>query len=308
MRLNIYQPLLLAVGANIALSTHWNYWNHAHGKLLHHAQQLEPRGDLLELNGDQIPADLVELRYTTTTLYQDCLPTSTAFITVTICEDEPSAPTQSLPQFPTNVVQAQPPPEETTVVHSTRTRTITVTEPSTETITLISQHHSTSTAIPADAPSPPAVIPFQHVPNVAFTQAVTPTHLSTTITTSIPGLGSATVSVAADVGDAPSGSAFVGDRPVPAPTKVEQGPGLLPTLPHLPQLLPTTVIPNLPIPSLDQVFHPANPSIPSDLQWTSLPKDGAFSTKGFGGRSIPHGNRIKYEGNVGILGAATSSP
>jgi hypothetical protein len=51
---------------------------------------------------------------------------------------------------------------------------------------------------------------------------------------------------------------------------------------------------------LEQILNPNGPAVPSNLEWTAIPKDGNFAIKGFGGRSKPSGTHIKYHGNVGI--------
>lgn len=288
---------------------------------------------MAEMSADRIPADvIVERRTITKTFYEACAPTNSGLAMENENENSIVVPTQSV-QMP-NTTPTQPPVEVTSHVHmtSTSTKIVTVYQ-GTTTLTLKSTQDSrtsvqensnvaltknltpthlstkittsipglgeTGVSVAVDVTEPSRTNPAENQPIAAFTSDVTPTHLSTKITTSISGYGSATVSIAADV-DAPSKAASVEDRPVPAPTHAENAPGVLQKLPGLPQLLPATVIPNLPLPTLDQVLHPENPSIPKDLDWTSTPKDGHFSTKGFGGRSMPKGTKIKYKGNVGL--------
>ncbi|KAJ5815729.1 hypothetical protein N7474_007506 [Penicillium riverlandense] len=62
----------------------------------------------------------------------------------------------------------------------------------------------------------------------------------------------------------------------------------LPKLPNLPQLLP-----DIPV---NQISKPKSPK---RLDWTSIPAHGAFSTKGFGGRTAPQDTNIQYRGNIG---------
>ncbi|KAJ5888615.1 hypothetical protein N7495_008656 [Penicillium taxi] len=88
------------------------------------------------------------------------------------------------------------------------------------------------------------------------------------------------------------------DRPVSETTHTKPEPGLL-GLPRLPDILPATAV--LEIPSeIGEALDPQNSPLPDDMQWTSIPKDGAFSTDGFGGRTLPKGTEIGYKGNVGI--------
>ncbi|KAJ5605464.1 hypothetical protein N7510_008245 [Penicillium lagena] len=62
----------------------------------------------------------------------------------------------------------------------------------------------------------------------------------------------------------------------------------LPELPKLPQLLP-----DIPI------DPPSKPNPPKHLDWASIPAQGKFSRKGFGGRTPPQDTNIQYRGNIG---------
>lgn len=108
----------------------------------------------------------------------------------------------------------------------------------------------------------------------------------------------------------------------PAPTapgnlEGPAAPGLLSSLPQLPQELPQVledtpkdVVSELPLSALalselpplpvDQILNPNGSPVPSNLDWTAIPQDGDFTFSRFGGRSKPSGTLIKYHGNVGI--------
>ncbi|KAJ5641639.1 hypothetical protein N7490_005639 [Penicillium lividum] len=85
---------------------------------------------------------------------------------------------------------------------------------------------------------------------------------------------------------------------IPEPTPIDPVPGILPTLPGLPQLLPATAIPN--INSIGQAIDLNGHPLPQNIRWSSIPKDSEISTNGFGGRSVPKGSAVKYCGNIGI--------
>ena len=134
------------------------------------------------------------------------------------------------------------------------------------------------------------------------TWSETPTqiHSKPTATGSSSGYSHATANIHTGVA-VPSTEGVTQEQPIaqPAPTQPEIAPGLLPTmLAGLPQLLPATAI--IDLPPLNHVLQPHEPTVPANLDWTSLPKDNVFSTAGFGGRSQPKGAQIKYQGNIGI--------
>lgn len=96
---------------------------------------------------------------------------------------------------------------------------------------------------------------------------------------------------------APGKPAFEKPAPEkPAPGKQAPGPAqhpqILPGLPSLPQILPATALPGL-----NQALNPGDPSLPENLQWTNTPHKP--TTKGFGGRTAPHGTGNTYHGNTG---------
>lgn len=238
-------PLLILAGANYALGSHrlHAHGHRAHGHLKHHAEMIEPR-DVAWLDAQRIPDDIfIEVHTLTKTVFEDCAPTNTIFVTTTLLEDWVPAP-------------AQPKPTNSEPTHYE-----------------IHRPHSTS-----DEPT-------------------TTILLTTTVTDTVTGTVSVSVSITAPA----SSNLSVEERPMPEDKKPDPAPQFLPTLGQLPQLLPgiATAIPD-PLLQVDQALNPNGANLPSSLEWTSIPKHGAFSNKGFGGRSPPHGTQIKYRGNVGI--------
>ncbi|KAJ5765505.1 hypothetical protein N7520_005064 [Penicillium odoratum] len=320
--------LFMATGIDCALATrrHLHGHGHGHAHLMLHAEKLEPR-DLAW--ADQIPADmLIEFRTLTTTIYEDCAPTNTVYITTTTIEDM-SKQTHLLPKPSLAVKQSlSEKPEATTTVHMTKTvMDIVVETPPAKTIGSVPEYGDTDGRIDnVTAPSP----------EVALETTRTGIHSTTTVTSSLSGFGNATVTVALNVTEpsreapareapereAPAIEAPAREAPIrgtarksppkglegkeatieghliPEPTPIDPAPGILPTLPGLPQLLPATAIPN--INSIGQALDLNGHPLPKNIRWSYLPKDSEISTKGFGGRSTPKGSAVKYCGNVGI--------
>ncbi|KAJ5103203.1 hypothetical protein N7532_003732 [Penicillium argentinense] len=135
--------------------------------------------------------------------------------------------------------------------------------------------------------------------------SVSTTSVSTTSTTTETSASSIHSSSITSAAPYPSTTLAEEQLLSPATTKIDPAtePHLLPTLPSLPNILPTNpteIIPHLPVPGLDEVLHPQGTPTPSNLDWTALPANNAFTFEGFGGRSKPAGTGIKYHGNVGV--------
>ena len=302
---------VLVTSVDYALGSH-GYHHHGHGHMHGHKPHhldLETRDIAWD---DRIPADMfIEFRTLTTTVYEDCMPTNTIFVTTTVIEDILVEPTQSLQAQvvePSSIAYNQPQlssSEATTTIHKTKTIMDIVTDaPSSTTITPSAPVQSIAAVT--------AGLDISEQPRVADpAKTISPIHTTTKITSSIPGFGNATVSVALDVTapsreapareaseESPEREVDIDKHPVPVPTPADPAPGILPTLPNLPQLLPATAVPGLS--DISQALDPHGQPLPSDIQWTSLPANNQFTTKGFGGRSAPQGTNIKYRGNIGI--------
>ncbi|KAJ5649528.1 uncharacterized protein N7484_003251 [Penicillium longicatenatum] len=321
-------PLMLA-SIDYALASHRHL--HGHGHLMPHAEKLEPR-DLAW--ADRIPADMIiEFRTITTTVYEDCAPTNTIYVTTTVIEDIMMEPTHMLPEptYPAIKQAHFAEPELTTTVHMTQTVVNVVTEaPATTTIGSIPEYGNPDD-LGLDITAPPR--------EVMLEKTTGGVHSTTTVTASLSGFGNATVTVALDITE-PSREVHAENPPArQAPARKEPGKegtpkkalqqeekarkppvkgakgkakavghksknpahGLLPNLPNLPglpQLLPGTTKPVLN--SIGEVLDLNGQPLPQDLQWTSVPKEEEASTDGFGDRTAPKGAGIKYRGNVGI--------
>ncbi|KAJ5919822.1 hypothetical protein N7454_009657 [Penicillium verhagenii] len=289
-------PLMLA-SIEYALGSHSHKHLHGHGYLMPHAEKLEPR-DVAWL--DQISPDmLIEFRTLTTTVYEDCAPTNTIYVTTTVFEDI-LLETTHLHLEPTYsaISQLQPP---------------------------TARGHNNADSVPEygngvgiDMTAPPR--------EVVFAKTTGGIHTTTTVVASLSGFGNATATVSLDVTEPSSEAqeeeeffreaageedterkapknvggkkANIDGHLVPMPTPTDPAPGLLPKLPGLPQLLPATALPNLN--SIGQALDLNGQAPPQDIEWTSLPKDSEVSTDGFGGRSAPKGSAITYQGNIGI--------
>ncbi|KAJ5108466.1 hypothetical protein N7456_005141 [Penicillium angulare] len=283
---------IFALIANVDYTLGSHGHHHEHLNVAPHAENLEAR-DLAW--ADRIPADMViEFRTLTTTVYEDCMPTNTIFVTTTVFEDVMLGPTHSHLKLTQPTLNNPQPtePEPTTTVLMTKTVLDIVTDiPSITVTNSVPENEGLIFKNPIDVTAPPRVVLSQ--------ETDTGIHTSTKITASIPGHGNATVSVAIDVTETePAREVDLDKKPIPEPTPTDPAPGILPTLPNLPQILPATAIPNLS--DIGHALDPNGQPLPSDIQWTALPKDGKFSTKRFGGRSAPQGTKIKYRGNVGI--------
>ncbi|KAJ5151284.1 Allergen Asp f 4 [Penicillium canariense] len=279
MHLSSYIPLLAAIGADYALGTHNHHGRHGHARLKRHAEHLEPRDvDWL----DRIPADMMmEIRTTTTTVFEDCPSTKTIDATTTIFAQLIPVPTSA----PAVATPDMPEPSKQEMAHST----------------------PNSANLNENKPM--------------RDEKTTTIHITTTvdITTTITIIKAASASVGMSIVGPSSTNTSIATRSVeasPAPAapttttkpKAPAAGGLLPKLPPLPQLLedaPKDVVSQLPLsdlPSLPlgQILDPSGPTVPSNLDWTAIPADGNFATERFGGRSKPSGSQIKYHGNVGI--------
>ncbi|KAJ5524381.1 hypothetical protein N7494_011031 [Penicillium frequentans] len=333
MQWSIFIPLVLT-SIDYALASHGHLHKHAH--LMPHAEKLEPRDVAW---ADQIPADMfIEFRTITTTVYEDCAPTNTIYVTTTVTEDVTIEPTHMLPEStPTAISQVHSAePELTTTVHMTRTvmNVVTETPATTKTIGSVPENDNSDGLLGLDMTAPPR--------EAMLEKTTGGIHSTTTVTASLSGFGNATVTVALDITE-PSREAQTEQEPArialagyaPArkepkkgktpkkalqkekaakkpPTKGAKGketaaekhapphpaPGLLPNLPGLPQLLPGTAEPVLN--SIGEVLDLNGHPLPQNLQWTSHPKESDVSTDGFGDRSTPKGAGINYRGNVGI--------
>jgi hypothetical protein len=292
MRWSISAPLLAAIGADYAFAYHHHHGRHHHVHLKPHAQKLEPRDvDWL----DRIPADMkVETRTTTTTttVFADCPSTITI---------EPATTTilAELIHVPTNGVAvpapAVPKPQKPEWIKSMPTNLM------------------STNSMPSEAISAPTHIAK---PGPTLDEQITTIDMTTTVT-KLQTVDASTKSsnVAPSLASATSvetkSDAMPPASPIPtAPAKIDAplALGLLPSLPQLPQVLedtPKDVVSELPLSDLptlplSQILNPNGPSVPANLDWTAIPKDGDFAIKGFGGRSKPSGTQIKYHGNVGI--------
>lgn len=303
MRWSISIPLLAAIGADYAYAYHHHHGRHHHVHHKPHAQKLEPRGvDWL----DRIPADMkVEIRTTTTTtttVFEDCPPTITI---------EPAATTifAELIHVPTNGVAvpapAVPEPPKSEWINAISTNSMPTDSLATNTMSTNSMLSETVSA-PTQVAKPGPTLDEQ-ITTIDMTTTVTKLQTvdaSTKISNVTPS-SATTTPVETKTDTMPPAS------PVPTPpAKIDAppAPGLLPSLPQLPQVLedapkdvasalPLSDLPTLP---LEQILNPNGPAVPSNLEWTAIPKDGNFAIKGFGGRSKPSGTHIKYHGNVGI--------
>ncbi|KAJ5896982.1 uncharacterized protein N7473_006381 [Penicillium subrubescens] len=292
MRWSISAPLLAAIGADYAFAYHHHHGRHHHVHLKPHAQKLEPRDvDWL----DRIPADMkVETRTTTTTttVFADCPSTITI---------EPATTTilAELIHVPTNGVAvpapAVPKPQKPEWIKSMPTNLM------------------STNSMPSEAISAPTHIAK---PGPTLDEQITTIDMTTTVTklqTVDASTKSSNVapSLASTTSVETKSDAMPPASPIPtAPAKIDAplALGLLPSLPQLPQVLedtPKDVVSELPLSDLptlplSQILNPNGPSVPANLDWTAIPKDGDFAIKGFGGRSKPSGTQIKYHGNVGI--------
>ncbi|KAJ5369151.1 uncharacterized protein N7496_008911 [Penicillium cataractarum] len=283
MRWGISIPLLAVIGVEHAFASHYHHGRPHHVHLKPHAQQLEPR----DVDwADRIPANMMlEIRTITKTVFEDCVSTNTIDPATNIIFAQ-------LIHVPTNGVAVpapavpEPPKQEWTNA----------------------------------MPMPTQSMPSQSMPTLANVAKPVPAQdeQTTTVHTTKTVTEIKTVSVSASISNVVPSSAnsSVETRielvpPAPtAPTKLDASPapGLLPSLPQLPQALedasknvvsdlPLSGLPSLP---LSQILIPNGPAVPANLDWTALPKDGDFAIDRFGGRSKPSGTHIKYHGNVGI--------
>lgn len=211
--------------------------------------------------------------------------------------------------------EAQHIPEETIVQVQTMTKTVFEDCSPTNTISVSTtllgewtpaQTHSKPTKPePAPAQSEPTNSIQSHFetnhPQPTKPEPTTTILMTTTFTRTVTG----TVTVSGSTTALSSSNLSGEERSMPDTTKADHAPQILPTLGDLPGDIPqllTGVATAVPVPQLplDQVLNPSGPDLPASLHWTSLPAKGGFSLKRFGGRSSPHGRRIKYRGNVGI--------
>ncbi|KAJ6005122.1 hypothetical protein N7540_012921 [Penicillium herquei] len=290
---------LLLLLTSIEYTLGFKGYRHAHGHLMPHAESLEPR-DIAW--ADRIPADmLIEFRTLTTTVYQDCRPTNTIFVTTTVIEDILLEPTHSHPE-PTNFAIHQPlvaESEATTTIHMTKTVMDIMREDLHTTTTIvrsISGYGNTTVTVGLDINTPS---------RVASEKTLSETYFSPKITNSILGTKNEASGVISEDKE-PLREAFVDEKENAIPTPTDPAPGILPKLPGLPQLLPVTAVPDLS--QLTNALDPYGQPLPSNIEWTSIPKDGKFSTKGFGGRTAPQGTNVKYRGNIGIPWGSNIKP
>lgn len=322
MRGGMYTPLILALGANLVLGAH-NHHKRLHANIKPHVQA-EPR-DLDWI--DHLSADtIVETLTLTTTVFEDCIPTNTRYVTTTIFEDYPD-PTEASSsifkpiasqELPINAFPRPLPVES-------------VLEPATATIQAIPSKssileapvHPVSSTSTSETLSQFDQLHAQPTHGIDVSNIITPAHEETTtihmtktvtdMETSSPSVSNnnpassskfaapSSSNIAAPT--EPKASESVAERPLPKGSKPDaapKNPNLLQSLPSILPDNPTDVIPHLPVPALDQVLHPDGPSVPKNMQWTDLPANNEFTTRRFGGHSKPAGTLIKYHGNVGV--------
>ncbi|KAJ5988652.1 hypothetical protein N7481_003862 [Penicillium waksmanii] len=307
MRESIYTPLILAMGATLVLGAH-NHHKHHHGKIKPHVQ-MEPR----DLNWiDHVPADMnVEIRTLTTTVFKDCIPTNTRYVTTTIFEDypEPTAippkpiASQELP------MAAIPRPLPVESVLEPATATIQAIPPKFSAIEAPQQPVSSITSETASQFEPMDLQSNHIEASVSQTLAheeTTTIHMTKTITdmeTAAPSVSNSKPASSSNL-EAPSPSeTSAEERPLPNGPKTDSAPHNPNLLQSIPKILPdnpTDILPHLPVSGLDNVLHPDGPAIPEGMQWTDLPANNDFSTRRFGGHSKPAGTLIEYHGNVGV--------
>lgn len=287
MRWSISIPLLAAIGADCAFAYHHHHGGHHHVHLKPHAQQLEPR-DVDWLG--RIPTDpKVKIRTTTTTttIFEDCPST------ITIEPTTIKIPAELI-HVPTNGVAVP----AAAVIEPSKLEWI--------------------NSMPTKSMSSEVISAPTHIakPGPALDEQITTIDMTTTVTklqtfdasTKISNVAPSSASTTS-VETKPD--AMQPASPVPtAPAKIDapSAPGILPSLPSLPQILenaPKDVVSELPffdLPTLPlgQILNPSGPAVSSNLDWTAIPKGGHFAVDRFGGRSKPSGTKIKYQGNVGI--------
>ncbi|KAJ6110567.1 hypothetical protein N7486_002802 [Penicillium sp. IBT 16267x] len=328
MQWSKFIPLMLP-SIDYAVASHRHV--HRHGHLMPYAEKLEPRDVAW---ADRIPANmLIEFRTVTTTVYEDCAPTNTIYVTTTVIENIMMEPTHMLPKLTHPAINQaySAEPGLTTTVHMTKTvmDVVTETAATTKTMGSVPQYGNSGGIVGLDMTAPPQ--------EALVEQTTGGIHSTTTVTTSLSGFGKATVILALDITE-PSRDAYTENAParqVPvgkgpkkektpkkalqkeeaakkAPAKGVKGkeaaakghtptdpaPGLLPKLPGLPELLPGPAGPVLN--SIGEVLDLNGHPLPQDLQWTSVPNESEVSTDGFGDRTNPKGSGNKYRGNVGI--------
>lgn len=285
MRSCISIPLLATVGVNLVSGYHHHHGRHNDHHLKAHVEQLQAR----DVNGlDHIPANtVVEIHTITTTVFEDCSSTDTPDPTgtMTIFAQLIHVPTNGVIVPAPTVPEVSKPdwinamPTNSMATHALPTQ-VNVDKPESgqdEQITTIEMTTTVTTTKTADASSSSTIM----VPSSANTSVKT------------------RPDVALPAPPAPT-----------APTK--PAPGLLSSLPQLPQELPQVLedtpkdvaselplsaLPSLPV---DQILKPNGTAVLSNLDWTAIPQAGEFIFSGFGGRSKPSGTQIKYQGNVGI--------
>ncbi|KAJ5536317.1 hypothetical protein N7513_009503 [Penicillium frequentans] len=184
MQWSKFIPLVLT-SIDYALASHGHLHKHAH--LMPHAEKLEPRDVAW---ADQIPADMfIEFRTITTTVYEDCAPTNTIYVTTTVTEDVTIEPTHVLPEpTPTAISQAHSAePELTTTVHMTRTvmNVVTETPATTKTIGSVPENDNSDGLLGLDMTAPPREAMLENTKGGI--------HSTTTVTASLSGFGNATV-------------------------------------------------------------------------------------------------------------------
>lgn len=288
MRWSISIPLLAVIGVDDAFGYHHHHERHNHVHIKPHAQQLEPRG----VNKvDRVPADMmVEIRTITTTVYEDFqLTTSMDPTTTTIFTQLIHVPTNGAAMPAPAVLKTSKP----------------------ELINTMPTNSMPTGSIPSQAPTPVNIdkpLPAQDEQTTTIDMTKTVTEIQTvsgktSIASAVPSSANTVTKIRPDV--------VPPARPAPtAPAKLDApaAPGLLPSLPPLPEVLkdaskdvvselPISALPTLP---LDQILNPNGLAVPTNLAWTEIPRDGYFAVKRFGGRSKPSGTQIKYQGNVGI--------
>lgn len=203
MQWSKFIPLMLT-SIDYALASHGHIHRNAH--LIPHAEKLEPRDVAW---ADQIPADMfIEFRTVTTTVYEDCAPTSTISVTTTAIEDILMEPTHMLPE-PTHpaISQAHPAePEPTTTIHMTRTvmDVVTETPATTKTIGSVPEYGHSNDLVGLDMTAPPR--------EAMIEKTTGEIHSTTTVTASLSGFGNATVTVALDITE-PSREAHTENEP-----------------------------------------------------------------------------------------------
>lgn len=269
MRSNIAIPLLILANSDYVLGSrrHNVHRHRAQNHIAHRAEMLEQTAVAEFEAENEIEETVVEVQTITKTVWEDCAPTNTIFVTTTLLEDCTSAQTEPKP------TKHEPAPVQS--------------EPTNSIFTSFETEQAQSTT---------------SEPTTTIRMTTTITDIETvTPTVTVSAGATITAPPSSNASNNPSAEA----RPTPDNTNTKHADKILPNLGDLPgdltQILPgiATVVPVPSLP-LDQVLNPTNPDIPPSLDWTSHPPNGEFSTSGFGGRTATHGARIQYHGNVGI--------